>query len=334
MPYKALFDRLVTSHVGSFPLEYSIENVKRIISDLAEIGIDVPPYPQLRDFIEIYIHPLASVNLVFKEGKYYKAKVSALLESKPPTISIGEVEHSRNYLNKYNFLLWRAPVTGVFTIASKIYIDDPSKSLWATAITNKELVISFFKDYVINIVKYVYNLGYRFIVLDEPMLANIVGAKRILFNYTHDELIELYEEIFKSVPEDAIKGIHVCGRVPPRLHEILCEVSSLKVLNHEFKDTPENINTIRKDLLEKYDKILSPGIVSSKTPRVESLSETKEFLEAILKKFGDRVNIISADCGFGALRGTTSSLEEAYRIGLEKLKIVVQTVQEFNKVAF
>ena len=43
-----------TSHVGSFPLQ----NLRKVMVDLYEIGLDVPPCPQMRDFVEIYIKPL------------------------------------------------------------------------------------------------------------------------------------------------------------------------------------------------------------------------------------------------------------------------------------
>ena len=326
-----MFNRFVTSHVGSFPLEYSEKNIERIVSDLAGLGIDIPPYPQLRDFIEICIQPLLEASLISKEGKYHKSRIEVLLNSRLPTITISEVEYARKYLLRHNFILWRAPVTGVFTIASKIYIDDPAKSLWATALTSKEVVFSFFKEYVTSIVKYVYSLGYRFIVLDEPMLANIVGSRRILFNYKAEEIIELYDRIFNSIPKDAITGIHICGRISPKLHEILCQIPSLKVLNHEFKDAPENVNIIRRELLEKYDKILSPGIVSSRKPIVESIEETRSLLNLIIEKFDNRVNIISADCGFAALRDSTGNLERAYKLAIEKLGMVVHVVQELNK---
>jgi len=330
MKLETLSDKVITSHIGSFPLEYSLGNIERIIHDLAKIGIDIPPYPQLRDFIEVYVQPLEKAKLVYREGKHYRANTDTLLESKPPQVSIVDIEYARNILAKYRFKSWRAPITGVFTIASKIYIDDPSRSIWATVVNCKEILLSFLKEYVVNIVKYAYSLGYRFIVLDEPILTNIVGARRILFNYTVDELIELYDSIFKSIPRDTLTGIHVCGRIPPKLHEILCQIPSLKVLSHEFKGTPENINTIRRDLLEKYDKILSPGIVSSKNPVIESYNETMKLLTLLVERFGNRVNIVTPDCGFAALRATTRSLEDAYRLSLEKLKVIVNVARSFK----
>lgn len=330
MKLKMLFDKITTSHIGSFPLEYSLGNIERIIRDLAEIGIDIPPYPQLRDFIEVYIQPLEKAKLVYREGRHYRAHTDTLLNSKPPPINITDMEYARNSLAKYRFILWRAPITGVFTIASKIYIDDPSKSIWATIVNCKDILLSFLKDYIISIVRYAYSLGYRFIVLDEPILTNIVGAKRILFNYTVDELIELYDSIFKSISKDTLTGIHVCGRIPPKLHEILCQIPSLKVLSHEFKGTPENINTIRRDLLERYDKVLSPGIVSSKSSVIEGFSETMKLLVLLVEKFDSRVNIVTPDCGFAALRATTRNLEDAYRLSLGKLKTIVDVARSFR----
>ena len=174
------------------------------------------------------------------------------------------------------------------------------------------------------------SLGYDFIVIDDPMLANVVGKRIILYGYKVDDIIGLYNEIFDEA-KGKLTGIHVCGRLSPKLAETLCEIEKLKVLNHEFKDTWENINAFTRELLEKHDKILSPGIVSSKNLRVESFKETYELLKNILNIFGNRVGIVTADCGFKALKTPEITYEEAYNIALKKLKIIVDVVRRVNE---
>ena len=60
-----------TSHVGSFPLDYAKDLVERILVELHEIGLSVPPYPQMRSFIDIYLEPLAKRGVLEKRGVFY-----------------------------------------------------------------------------------------------------------------------------------------------------------------------------------------------------------------------------------------------------------------------
>ncbi len=327
-----LFEKLVTSHVGSFPLTHSWENVERVFRDLVELGIDIPPYPQMRSFVDIYLEPLVKAGIVHMKGSRYFAKEKVFEESKPPKAEIREAKIVSETAMRIGFKgILRAPITGPFTLSSRIYFSE-SASLSATAMARKELVLNFFTEYVRSFVEQMVNLGYKFIVIDEPMLANIIGRRIILYGYNAEDIIEIYSKTLKPARlTNIVRGTHVCGRLPKRLPEILAEVDALNVLNHEFKDSPENFEVFTKDLLEKHDKILSPGIVSSKKLKIESFDETYSLLLKILRKFGERVNIISADCGFGALRTGEVSEEEAYSIAKRKLKLIVEVVRKANE---
>ena len=327
-----LFERLVTSHVGSFPLTHSWSNVERVFRDLIHLGIDVPPYPQMRSFIDMYLEPLVKVGIISAKGSRYFAKEGILEEAKPPKAEIFEAKIVSEIAEKIGFKgILRAPITGPFTLSSRIYLSE-SASLSATAMAKKDLVLGFFAEYVKFFVKQMVNLGYKFIVIDEPMLANIVGRRIILYGYKAEDIINIYSKVFEPAKiKGIIRGIHVCGRLSKKLPEILAEIDVLNVLNHEFKDSPENFEVFTKDLLEKLDKILSPGIVSSKKLRVESFEETYLLLTKILNKFGERVNIISADCGFGALKTGEVTEDKAYEIAKKKLELIVKVVRKANE---
>lgn len=168
------------------------------------------------------------------------------------------------------------------------------------------------------------------IVLDEPILGVIVGKKRILYGHTTESIKGVLEELYRY-KGNALGGIHVCGRISSKLFELLVEVNGLSVLNFEFKDTPENLESIIGGLLEQYNKVLAPGIVSAKKPVVESYNETFDLLAKIYGKTKGRVDYVSADCGFNGLKGTTKDPWEAYRIGLKNLETIIKVVRDFEK---
>ncbi len=326
------FKKLVTSHVGSFPLTHSWKNVEKIFRDMVNIGIDLPPFPQMRNFIDMYLEPLVKAGILRKSGTRYFVNEKVLLEEKPPLVEIPEAKITANLVRevKFNGIL-RAPITGPFTLSSRVYLSKEA-SLSSTALAKKDLVLEFFTKYVRSFVKQMVDLGYKFIVIDEPVLTNIVGRKIILYGYREEDIIEIYSQILKpAVSKEILKGTHVCGKLPKRLPQILARVDMLNVLNHEFKDSPENYEVFSKELLEKYDKILSPGILSSKRLQVESFEETYGLLKKFLEEFGERVNIISADCGFGALRTGEISNSEAYNIAKHKLKLLVNVIKKANE---
>ncbi len=323
---------MLTSHVGSFPLDPFKDAEERILRDLYDIGLDVPPYPQLRSFIDIYIEPLVERGLVEKKGGFYFADREVLINAKPPSIDIPEARKTVEVIKSLGlkFKGIRAPVTGAFTLSSRIYFDDPSKGLRATMLSVGDVVYSFFKEYVRNAVEFMKNLGYTFIVLDEPILGVIVGKRRILYGHTEDSIISLLDYLYKFTGS-SVKGIHVCGRISDKLFDLLSRVSRLNVLNFEFKDSPDNIKVIQWKLLEEYDKILAPGIVSSKKPIVEGLDETRNLLRKIVGLAKGRVDYVSGDCGFGGLKGALNDPWQAYDIALKKLKLVVNVVKDLSK---
>jgi 5-methyltetrahydropteroyltriglutamate--homocysteine methyltransferase len=321
-----------TSHVGSFPLPYSLENISRIIDDLWRIRLSAPPYPQLRSFISIYLDPLVDEGVLERKGDFYflnERERLKILEHYEPMIP--DAKYSIEYIkNKnYGFKWLRGPVTGVFTLASRIYLEkDISKGLSATLLREKDL-LKYIETYVHRSLDLLSRLGYNILFVDEPVLGVIVGRRRILFNYEPENIIDKLNTVFENIPGE--HGIHVCGRISPRLFKILAETDRLDILNFEFYDNPQNINSIDSETLLSSDKKLAPGIASSKKPRVESINELKDLLIKIGELVDWRIDLVSADCGFGGLASESGDPFEAYRIGLEKLRNIVFVVNEVSK---
>ncbi len=321
-----------TSHVGSFPLEDSIDNIKKILIDLWEIGLDAPPYPQLRSFIDIYLEPLVKEKILISKNGFYFVKdlkdIENIIDHKP---HIPEAEYTIKYIreNKLGFKWLRAPVTGVFTLASRIYVQqDISIGLTATLINKPEYLGSIIK-YVRNHLEYLKGLGYNILFVDEPTLGVIVGKRRILYGYNEDIIRDIYDELFYDLGEE--NGIHVCGRISPKLFEILTTTKRIKYLNFEFHDNPRNIESIDKSLLVENNKYIAPGVASAKKPVVESVYEIINVLKKLIEKIDYRIDLVSADCGFGGLIDETNDPAKSYNISLEKLKNIVKAVKIIKK---
>ncbi len=316
-------NRLLTSHVGSFPLPHSWENVERIARDMAGVSIDLPPYPQMRSFIDMYLEPLVEAGLVERQGALtYRADPKVLLDSQPPRVVAREAEIAARLRQDLGFKRMRGPVTGPFTLSSRVYVAE-GQGLSATALANRELVLGFFTMYVRGVVEGLVSLGYDFIVVDEPMLANIVGRRVLLYGYKPEDVVEMYHRVLGPA-KGRLRGTHVCGRLPHRLPEILAESPDVEVLNHEFADSRANLDIGWKRILEGSGKILSPGILSSKKPVVETVEQAERLLEAVAERAGwENINIVSADCGFAALTSSAGP-EEAYSIGIRKLQTLVK----------
>lgn len=324
-----------TSHVGSFPLNYTHENIERVLLDLYNIGIDVPPYPQLRSFIDIYLKPLETAGHLYnRNGYYYLVKDS--VDNIPKTnVVVYEAEDTINTIKKYNLLFkWiRAPITGVFTLASRIYVtDSDSKSLASTCLSNKELTLGIFKEFVKNIVKYMIELGFNVVFIDEPVFNYIIGRKKILFDYRDEEIIDVIDSVAK-VHSGIEFGVHICGKINTKIIDIILQAQRIRYINIELHDSPSNIDLVSKESLEKYDKFIAPGVVSAQKPYVESVDDVFNIMRTIYTKVGDRIDLVSGDCGFGGFKGMLGDQEKEYSIALNKLRVVVEGVKKFKNLS-
>ena len=316
---------LETTYVGSFPLKYSRSNIIRVLEDVARIGIDYPCYPQLTDFIEQFLNPFSRMNIgiELKGGEYWFSSKLEMLSGK------FELE-ALDLTVKFNkerkvFKGIRACVTGPFTLASKIRISSEKRGFYGTLLSMPSEV-NRLAEIVAKIALDFYQTGATWINVDEPVLSILVGRKRILLNYTMDDIIKILNTTVKYLGKEIIKGIHVCGRLSPLLAEILLS-SNFKVLDHEFYDTPDNLKVYNKRTLEENDKLISFGCVSSKNATIEDFQAVRKLVEEGIKVFGDKLKYLKPDCGF---RGLGIS-EKNYQISLSKLNIVRQITDYFNK---
>ncbi|MEM2136752.1 MAG: hypothetical protein QXI93_02215 [Candidatus Methanomethylicia archaeon] len=317
---------MYTTHVGSFPLEYSEENVLKVFHDMIEIGIDYPPYPQLRDFITIFLKPLIENNILKEEGKKLILHKQLQEGFPPPSIDhvIYEAEKIADELKRdenLKFMTIRGCITGPFTLSSQIQLTSKDYGLTNSLLKNKDLVLKHMVKLVRSYANYLHDkLKFKFIVIDEPILSIMVGAKKIMFEYTIEDIIKALDTILNEIN---FTGIHVCGIIPAILKEILLNTKCIKVLDDEFKDTPRNFNVYSKEDLERNDKYISLGCVSSKNITIESEEEIMKIVNEGINRFGSRLLMIKPDCGFRTLLDISRDPNKAYEIAIEKLRRIV-----------
>lgn len=320
-----------SSHVGSLPLTYTPQNVRKAVRALHSVGLEVPPYPQLRGFIETFLGPLEEVGALQRRRGLYFSSPRQLLEARLRTFSVAEAEEAVRAISEegLRFKALRGPVTGPLTLASRVYLsEDPSRGLAATALASPELVKEVFLNLVGGFVEYLRTLGYSIVFIDEPALTLVVG-RRLMGGWSEGEILEVLSSAAKRAAPSEV-GIHVCGPLNPRLLEVLAAVDGVRYLSLEFASTPSNLRLLNRALLEKYDKVVSPGIVKSSSPRVESREEALAILEKVYEGSGGRVDLVSGDCGFGGLRGSLGDEESEFATSLSKLRVVVEAVVELR----
>ena len=331
-------EEVYSSYVGSFPLSYSEDNVKRIMRDVTEIPIDFPCYPQLEDFIEQFLHPFEKERVLEKhEGRYVLLDEEGFVDRiahitkdelykgplKAAKIAIDFIKVKIGYKRLRGL---RACVTGPITLASQIFIGEPKKH--KTLLLESSLIEEL-AAYTSELILSLTDLGYDLIFIDEPILGVIVGERGTLY-LDEDTILDIIDPLSRMI-KPKIPGIHVCGKVSRRLVTLLAQ-SSFEILDFEFAGTPINYRSINKTIIEDYDKQLGVGVVKPRTPEIDSLKEIKHNMEKALQIYGvENIAFFKPDCGFRGLRTILKSEEEAYRIALGKLKNLRKALDEIRR---
>lgn len=310
------------SHVGSFPFDQTHEYIKRSLEGYISAGVDVPAYPQLRNFVRMFLEPYIREGTLVETGGMYLIKdYEGLKKSSVSRAILWEAEEF-SHLAGNSFKYMRGPVTGAFTLASNILLSPRAQDLSATALADRGLLESLI-EYTKQNLKYLESIGYNVLFVDEPMLSVIVGTRKLLLGYTPDDVVNYINYVYEGVKVE--RCIHVCGRVSRLLFQTLLRVDKLDVVNLEFYDIRENIGLLSRELLESHSKRLAPGVASSKTLHVEPLSEILDLLKEIIKRAGPNVDLVSADDGFGGLRNA-APVDKLYEISFGKLKRIKEAV--------
>ncbi|MCL4436769.1 MAG: hypothetical protein M1503_12125 [Thaumarchaeota archaeon] len=317
--------------VGSFPLKKTRENIVRCTEDVLSIPVDYPNYAQLEDMGYQFLQPLVDAGLgLARERDGYR--LTGELQKPPQPIAnealdiLLELSRSSRFKGKARGV--KACVTGPFTLASRILLDEPKLGLFGeTALTNPEVVERLSEIVAETAVGY-RKKGVDYITLDEPILSVIVGRKLLLNEHTEAGIVETVNRAFSGV--DCLKGIHVCGSISRKLAEILLE-THVDVLDHEFKDSERNFDTYRREDFERHNKKLGLAASSSRVLRIEPVEEMVSMLKRGIEVFGEEnILMVKPDCGFRGLdpEGHPHGIAYSAAIGkLRNLRSAVDSIQ-------
>lgn len=317
---------LYTTLVGSFPLEPTPENHERALRDQVELGIDYPVLPQLRDFIDMYLEPLASQRVLEKTRLGYKLSGSpweAEPEVPPEYPPLADLAREMG-------APYRLAVTGPFTLASSIAVPGGRPGDMFSSILGDREAFNRFLGYVEALArKLAAELRPAMVCLDEPMLSVIVGSRRILFGLTAREIGETLDRVLAAFTGAKWRGVHVCSRLPTLLKEPLLGLRNADFLDHEHSDIPANRGYYTRQELLAAGKALGYGIVSSKKPRVETFEEAYRLAEDAATRYGEALRFLKPDCGFRGLAGARGG-REYEEIVLPKLKTLVAVTERLG----
>jgi 5-methyltetrahydropteroyltriglutamate--homocysteine methyltransferase len=314
-----------TSIIGSFTIEDSEANRKRCTDDLAALGLDYPSYPQLSEMGPQFLDDLVKHGSGVQREKNRYRLVDKKVEYDGPPLGLESFFWTTKYLDEKGLtssVKLKAPITGPFTLAS--YVETKLGMFpYNTAASDLNIVNQFAE--ILSESCRAASESASIISVDEPILSVLVGAKAA-FGYRDEDVIGVYDSLVEACG-GKIVGTHICGRISPKLADILLG-TKLDFLSHEFFDSPKNVALYSPEKLRKNGKVLSVGCLSTKNPRVES---QREILNLMNQFNGHREAVIfTPDCGFRKLLGNNRGTEEAYRISLAKLRNMVAAAEEFK----
>ncbi len=335
-------DALYTTVVGSWPLNNTQHNMEKIFTDLIQIGIDYPCYPQLIDMNYQFLFPLSKETAQLEEldNKFY---LHGDFKLPKKLIALEYGEFINNYFNNHLGLResikgTKACLTGPFTLTFQIILkNDLARGLKPIIFDEpRAVMVDWIVDKFAEILKQVCtaynNMGIDIISCDEPILGLLVG-KKILF-HTEDFIIDTINKAISGIK--GLSSLHVCGTISPNLRDLLLK-TNVKILDHEFYTNEQNFKIFEKKHLQTTNKLLAMGTVESKIvplpdKQIEDYVENIEFLKNYIKKgiekYGSENLIIKPDCGFYPLKAFGE--KKGYEIAIRKVKNMVLALKELN----
>jgi len=331
-----------TTVVGSFPYENTKKNMEQAFWDQIHAGIDYPCYPQLISMMDQFFDPaIEAKSGIVKKGNKYYLEGDFQVPSEPIALDYGQFV--LDFFDKYpearsQIKGWKACLTGPFTLAGEIIVP-PEKAngkrpiLYEEprAIMNAEIV-SQIATMMANTAKEYVKMGASIISMDEPSLGLIIGNRKSLF-HSKDTFVEILNKAIAPITTHS--SIHVCGRISPRLRDVLLQ-TNVNIVDHEFQKA-DNAGLYTRDHLESKKKVLAYGILESSVAfqkdgtlasYVESLSHLEELISQVVATYGKENVILKPDCGFGGLRAIFGQ-NLASEIVRHKLSNLTQAMKKY-----
>jgi len=335
---------LFTTVVGSWPLSNNKENMTKILTDMVNLNMDYPCYPQLVSMIDQFLYPLSEETdiLTRKNGKYYLNQ-DFEIPNEPYALEYGNFMidfFKENPTLKRNIKGMKACLTGPFTLTSELILKgELVKGIKPSVFREpRGIMIDWIVDKFAEIMKRVgkaYNdMGIEIVSMDEPLLGLLVGRK--IFFHSKDFIIETINKSISGIKK--LSSIHVCGRISPLLRDLLLQTNT-RIIDNEFRTNELNFLIYKKKHFSRSDKYLGLGVVQTNIAEtrgaelshyVETVPSLKNYIKKGIKKFGKENIIIKPDCGFGALGKAFGSEKFAYDIALRKVTNMVTALNEIK----
>jgi len=334
---------LFTTIVGSWPLSNKPENMVKVFSDLIELGIDFPCYPQLISMISQFLSPLAKiVDQIEEENDKFYLSNDFKIPKNPIALEYGKFINE--YFNERRYLRekirgTKACLTGPLTLASEILLKgEVAQGIKPRVFSEpRGIMVDWVVEKLAEVMKQVgkaYNdMGIDIISMDEPLLGVLVGRKPLF--HSEEFIVEILNKSISEISN--LSSIHVCGRISPKLRDILLQ-TDVKILDHEFTTNEKNFEIFQKEHFEDTDKFLALGTVKTlfgpeKGNSINDYVEKIDFLEAYIKKaidqYGKENLIIKPDCGFLPLKDTFGE-KNGYEISISKVRNMVKALNRIK----
>jgi methionine synthase II (cobalamin-independent) len=305
----------VSTVVGSFPYENTPENMKTAFWDQINAGVDYPCYPQLVSMVDQFLDPVVSMNCgLTKVDKHFVLADDFKLPTEPFALEYGKFVldfFKNNPGAKDKVKGWKACLTGPFTLAGDIMITEKAAGGKSPIIYQEpraimsEQILRKLANMMAGIAKAYQEMGAEIISMDDPSLGLIVGRRKTLF-HNDDVIIDILNQAIAPISKSS--SLHVCGRLSPRLRDILL-TSNVKIMDHEFT-SGDNEGIFEKKMFDREDKSLAYGVIQSsvsfqKDGSLDTYVETPEIMQKRIDKAVNEIGaenlIFKPDCGFGGL---------------------------------
>ena len=336
-------DGLFTTVVGSWPLSNNHDNMVRIFTDLIQIGIDFPCYPQLISMTHQFLSPLSQdVNQLEEIDAKFYLNDDFEVPKQPCALEYGEFIvdfFNKNPDLKSSIMGTKACLTGPFTLAFEIILKNKIAEGLKPIIFEEpravmvDWIVDKFADIIKQLATAYSDMGINIISCDEPILGILVGRKTLF--HSEDFIINTINKAISGIK--GLSSIHVCGRISPNLRDLLLK-TNVKILDHEFSTNEQNFKIFEKQHFQGTDKFLALGTVESKfspipNKKIDDYVEKVEFLKKYIRKgieqYGRENLIIKPDCGFYPLK--VFGEKDGYEIAIKKVKNMVLALNEVEQ---
>ncbi len=287
--------RLTRAVVGSFPsfVESDIENsILKIIDLQLKHGIDILSDGEQRtDMITYYTEIIPGLT---HEGIKSRIKPPKEFTTFSKIIDFKFVKKYLEQNGKTNKI--KLTITGPVTLGFSCGLNGYEESPYSTV---KDLQIYADVSTALKPIADEFQKMGALVQIDEPGLS--VGY--VNYKDFSKELLQWINEMTADLnPKNTV--MHICGRIPKRLLEIVLQFENIETFSFAFDGTVEkgNIDIISREVFEDHGKKLGFGCISG-VNRVLSDSETvKSNILAAVERIGvENIAFIHPDCGLRSL---------------------------------